>query len=386
MHRTTLGRITTNFGQSLVVFSPFQSSLVVLNSTARLIWEMLSHDQEPEKIANQLSNAFNIAFEKAQNDVEAVRHLWNSEDLPTDVSHAADTTSPFNSFDTIALEQDRQPVSKRTYAINDRVFSIAFQSAEIEAIIQAVLGHRECPAATKPRSLFTVLADKSDYCLIEDGVEVARENSPHRLRHALIYEAAKSCYPDFEWLIFLHAGAVSDGKRCILMPGMPGCGKSTLTAALSLDGYHYVCEDIAPITRKPWSVASVQTRICLREGGWMALKQKYPDLTAVRGGRRWGKQLRYVLPPNSRSISTQLPVQCIIFPEYTPGAVFQFAPISSEEMLARLIQTGAWFSGPQDEDRIKELLAWIETTPGYQLRYQNSEEAMVSIRHLFSNE
>ena len=372
------------FGQSLVVFSPSPSSLVVLNSTACLIWKMLSRGQESETIAQQLSSHFNIALERAKCDVESVAQLWKTSDLPKGAFSNATPKAP--PLDPIILEPDRQSLSQRTYALADAPFSIDFYSSEIEAIIQAVLGNREFSVATKPSDSFEVTIDESDYCLTKNGVEVARENSPHSLRHALIYEASKSSYPDSQWLIFLHAGAVSDGKRCVLMPGLPGCGKSTLTAALALEGFHYVCEDIAPVTRNTWSVASVRTRICLREGGWMALKQKYPDLETVRGGRRWGNQLRYLTPAVNEKELTRLPVHCIVFPEYTPEAAFQLSPITSEEKLARLLQTGAWFSDPQDEERIKELLAWIQATPGYQLRYRDFEEAKASINNLMSNE
>jgi hypothetical protein len=376
-----LDYFTFVLGNSLIVHSTLRDSLVILNPTARLIWEMLSDSYDPSTIASQLACCFDVPQEKARQDVESVLRLRNAEEFP-DVRPII-TQRPFLPAN---IEQDRQPVSRRIYALFKAAFSIDFYSSEIETIIQAVLGHCECSATAEPVDLFEVHIDQSDYCLKKNGIEVARENSPHSLRHALIYEAAKSSYPDFEWLIFLHAGAVSDGKRCILMPGFPGCGKSTLTAALALEGFHYLCEDIAPIARKSWSVAPVRTRICLREGGWLALKQKYPDLKTFQGGHRWGKQLRYLTPPDGQTSTTRLPVHCIVFPEYAAEAEFQLAPVSSEEILARLIQTGAWFSDPQDEDRIKELLTWIESTPGYHLRYQHSEEAIATIRHLISNE
>jgi hypothetical protein len=368
-------------GNGLIVHSHLRDSLVILNSTARLIWEMLADSRDPSTIASTLAYAFDISQEKARQDVESVFRLWNSEEFPDIQPIMVE-----RSLSATDIRQDRQPVSRKTYLLSDVAFSIDFCSSEIESIIHAVLGHRECSSVTETSDLFEVLVDESDYCLKKNGFEVARENSPHSLRHALVYEAAKASYPDSQWLIFLHAGAVSDGKRSILMPGLPGCGKSTLTASLALEGFYYVCEDIAPITRNPWSVASVQTRICLREGGLIALKQKYPDLETVRGGRRWGRQLRYLTPPTIEKDLTRVPVHCIIFPEYTPEAALQLIPISSEEKLARLLQTGAWFSEPQDEERIKELLAWIEATPGYQIRYHNSEEAIVSIKRLIDNE
>jgi hypothetical protein len=47
-----------------------------------------------------------------------------------------------------------------------------------------------------------------------------------------------------------------------------------------------------------------------------------------------------------------------------------------------LIQTGAWFGDSLNHEWIEELLAWIQATPGYQLRYQNTEQAIAAIRFL----
>jgi hypothetical protein len=345
---------------------------------------MLSQGLEPNKIAQQLSSHFNIPLEKVQCDVTSVSQLWDTGNL-TKASLGNLQPKPIPVSPAI-LEKARPSVLQRTYAFSDVAFSIKFHSSEIESIIHCVLGHCEVQASARLLDSFDIIVEDSGYRLNKNGIEVAHESSPHSFRHALVYEAAKSSYPGSQWMIFLHAGAVSNGTRCILMPGVPGCGKSTLTAALTLDGLHYLCEDIAPVSRKPWSVASVRTRICLREGGWQALKQKYPALNAINGGLRWGKRLRYITPPQNGTDPAKVPIHSIVFPEYVPGIALDFSPLSCEEKLVRLIQTGAWFSDPQDEDRIKELLAWIEATPGYHLRYHNSEEAIASIKRLLSDE
>jgi HprK-related kinase A len=44
-------------------------------------------------------------------------------------------------------------------------------------------------------------------------------------------------------LLLLHAGAVEKGGRALLMPALPGSGKSTLTAALSLRGWRLLSDE-----------------------------------------------------------------------------------------------------------------------------------------------
>jgi hypothetical protein len=378
---------TFSFGESLIVVSPLWDSLVLLNSTARLIWELLSKGQEPDVIAGELSARFGISREKADEDVHSVLRLRDSDRFPlsalSEEEYRAIAARNNPPPDAVSLEQDRQPAFRHCYSLSNVPFCISFHSVEIESIIQCVLGHLEISVSGDSRCNFEVLIENNSYCLQKDGIEVGRETSPHSLRHTLIYEIAKAGYPDMDWLIFMHAGAVNNGKRCIVLPGQPGCGKSTITAALIQKGYDYSAEDIVPLSRHDLGVAPVPTRLCLREEGWQAFNREYPGIKALPGSSRWGKPLRYLTPPKTMNRdSYNLPVHCLVFPEYKPGQSAQISPLSSEETLVRLIQTGAWFSTTLNAAIIKELLLWIQTTPAYQLRYENLKEAASVINDL----
>jgi len=351
------------------------------------VWELLAQGQAPDCVAGHLASLYGITPERALEDVDYVHHLWESK-APSFIALSGqgppiDSREDGSPIDFQSLEQDRQPVSQRTYRLSGIPFGIRFHSTEIEAILQSVLGHVEEPAATAPSHHFEVLIDGEVYCLRRDGIEVARETLPHSIRHALVFEIAKISYPELRWLIFLHAGAIRDGEGCVLLPGLPGCGKSTLTAALVHRGFQYVAEDIVPISRKGHLVAPVQTRIWLREGGWQALSREIPELQALPGSPRWGREVRYLTPPGiQRSLPDHLPVRCLAFPEYLPGQPPRISPLSAEDTLARLIQTGAWFGDSIDDTQIEELLDWIQATPSYQLRYGTFQDAISAIRSL----
>jgi hypothetical protein len=48
-------------------------------------------------------------------------------------------------------------------------------------------------------------------------------------------------------LMVMHASALALGDRAILLVGPPGAGKSTMTAALCRDGWHFLADDYAVI-------------------------------------------------------------------------------------------------------------------------------------------
>lgn len=73
--------------------------------------------------------------------------------------------------------------------------------------------------------------------------------------------AADHAYPLLEWgmnwciaghahhYLLLHAAVLERNGRAIVMPGQPGAGKSTLTAALALSGYRLLSDEMTIIDR-----------------------------------------------------------------------------------------------------------------------------------------
>jgi len=49
----------------------------------------------------------------------------------------------------------------------------------------------------------------------------------------------------YRYFMAVHAGVVGNGERCLMFPGAPGRGKTTLTAALSRGGFHYFSDEFA---------------------------------------------------------------------------------------------------------------------------------------------
>ena len=375
---------TYALGEGIVLVGASPDSLVILNSSAGMIWNRLAEGHQAAAVAAGLASHFNIPLERAAKDVEQVFRLWNSNETSAFAHYAQRPQIPWTDGDSAAdLEHDRQPVSCRVYRLSDIPFCIRFHSAETEEMLQFALGHMEVPPAVAPRHDFEVLIEGASYVLRKDGIEAGRENAPHSIRHRLLYEIARISYPDLEWLIFMHGGAVGDEECCAVLPGTTGCGKSTLTAALMQSGFRYVAEDIVALSRNSLRVAPVPTRLCLRAGGWSALCAEFPGLYSPLVTRRWGREVRYLTPPPDGAAATHgLPVHCVIFPEFVQGEATQPVRISAEETLARLIQTGAWFTDSLDETLIGELIRWIHATPGYQLKYGRLSEAVSSIREL----
>jgi ABC-type thiamine transport system ATPase subunit len=53
--------------------------------------------------------------------------------------------------------------------------------------------------------------------------------------------------------LMLHAAVLEKNGRAVVLPGDPGAGKSTLTAALMLDGWRLLSDEITLINRRRWT-------------------------------------------------------------------------------------------------------------------------------------
>ena len=371
------------FGENLAVLSPDRDSMLVLNSSARLIWEYLSEGQDLDCLVDEISLHFGVPREKAVKDVESVFQASLGKGFLTagEGGRNPEKRAARRDLPSRSLKQVGQPVVEKAYRLSDVPFRIRFYAAEIAAIFRLVLGHLEVPLSPHIETVFEVSAEDSCYVLTKDGDEIGRESSPNALRHLLVFEIAKVSYPRMDWLIFMHAGAIADGQRCIVFPGVPGCGKSTLVAALIHAGFRYVAEDLVPVSRE-FGVVPVPARLCIRNGGWLALLREFPEIQALPdSGRENGS--KYVTPPPCAEIlPPHLPVHCLVFPDYSPGRALEISSISSEYALARLVQTGSWFEKNMDDSAVEALLHWIQVTPAYQLCYAALGDAVTAVRSL----
>jgi hypothetical protein len=100
-------------------------------------------------------------------------------------------------------------------------------------------------------------------CVTHDGNAVQCE-SIAQLLHTIenfMFVALQIRRPD---LFFVHAAAVSTGSQAILICGESGAGKSTLCWSLCGAGYHYLSDELAPVSLEETSVQPFPKAITLK--------------------------------------------------------------------------------------------------------------------------
>jgi len=132
-------------------------------------------------------------------------------------------------------------------------------------------------------------------------------------------------------LYFLHSAVVAFGEEAHLLVGGSGAGKSTTCWGLLHHGYHYVSDELAPISINEGVVSPYSHALCMKSPP--PVEYPIPDTTCATGR---GYHVPLSAMPTS-AITTELPVRTIFFVDYQPDSdVSTATSIGHAEAAARL--------------------------------------------------
>lgn len=164
---------------------------------------------------------------------------------------------------------------------------------------------------------------------------------PFPRRHAL---------PMFEWAVnwsaftrpnqylMVHAGVVERDGRALVLSGRPGAGKSTLTAALVLNGWRLLSDEIALIPIGTTRLLPVPRPVSLKGESIQMIRKRWPE--AVIGPETPGTKKGTVahLKPPTRSVeraAEPAKMAWLVFPRFTAEVATSLRPISRAQALLR---------------------------------------------------
>ena len=156
----------------------------------------------------------------------------------------------------------------------------------------------------------------------------------------------------------LHASSLEVGGRALILPGNPGCGKSTLTAGLLARDWSYLCDEFAlidPVTRQ---IHPFPRALCMKEPSFavvdrlgLRLSRQTPYHKATKG------RVAFLNPLDVRTdvVGQPSPVRWVVFPNYVPGASPTLEPMTRSQAAYELARQ--CFNFRAHEGRAVDVLA-----------------------------
>jgi len=184
--------------------------------------------------------------------------------------------------------------------------------------------------------------------------------------------------------LLLHSGVVERHGRTVLLPAMPGSGKSTLTAALALRGFRLLSDEFGVVRLSDSQLLPMLRPIALKNESIDVIARFAPQ--AVIGPRydKTHKGTVAHLAPQLAHVDAchqSAAPALIIFPRHDPSVALEMEPVPRARAFARLAVNSFNYEilGPDGFDALGGV---VQASTCYQLRYRDLDRAVEAITEL----
>lgn len=180
--------------------------------------------------------------------------------------------------------------------------------------------------------------DGDNFLLWENKKQIYKGQSQYALSYILINKILYDCISGNISQHAIHAGGVRRGDYGVILPGLSGRGKSTLTAWLCLNGFGYLTDEllfisddgkITPFTR-PVNLKTREPIVSIQ----FFEKYKKQILISDNGASMIPHRIL-----NKNFLAEKVRATHIIFPQYRDGAQTEFIELSPAKSCLKLLQS-----------------------------------------------
>ena len=210
---------------------------------------------------------------------------------------------------------------------------------------------------------------------------------PARLAHGLFEWGFNWCVgrTSHQWLV-VHAAVVERNGRAIVMPAIPGSGKSTLCAALAVAGWRLLSDEFALIDPQTTEMVALPRPIALKGPSIEIIRARAPQA-------RFGALLtdfddrtaRHLAPPADAVARQDVRVRpgWVVVPKWSAGVPLTLEPVYKARMLAHLADSSFNYTlvGTAGFERLADV---VDQSECFKLTYSNLDEAIARLDALAS--
>ncbi len=181
--------------------------------------------------------------------------------------------------------------------------------------------------------------------------------------------------------LILHAAVLEKNGAAVILPGNPGSGKSTLCAALTMEGWNLLSDELAMIDMDNHHLCYLGRPINLKNHAIEIIKKHYPTAVFSDLFIDTNKGDVALLQPPERNIANfdhaPKPTH-ILFPTYNAGAKLGYTPKAKAETLIELVRNSFNYS-VIGKPAFDYLAAMVTNTKNSTLTYGNLDDSLIGI-------
>lgn len=184
--------------------------------------------------------------------------------------------------------------------------------------------------------------------------------------------------------ITLHYAVLERDGRAVILPAPPGSGKSTLCAALMLDGWRLLSDEMALLDPRTGLLTASPRPISLKNASIDLMRRRAPDVVMgpVALDTLKGTVCHMQVSADSTARARELATPAwIIFPRYEAGAPLTLNPRPKADALLNL-HRNSFNHHVHGRQGFETLADAVERCDVYDLRYSDLDEALACFARL----
>lgn len=184
--------------------------------------------------------------------------------------------------------------------------------------------------------------------------------------------------------LLLHSGVVERGGAAVILPALPGSGKSTLTAGLAASGFRLLSDEFGVLRLDDGMFLPMVRPIALKNESIAVIASLAPGSVfgPVFAGTRKG-DVAHLAPSVDSVDRRRVPAapRMILFPQFEAGAPLQLEAMPRSRAFAKLAVNSFNYEllGPAGFDAVGDLVSRCES---YRLLFGDLEAAIAEIGRL----
>jgi hypothetical protein len=380
-----------------VLFSDPDQELHGLNAAAAWLWCQIEEGRGAEEAAQAFAALASLPPEEAGRSVGGLVEEWIERGWLVDAAAAAETTAAPTAREP---RRPRGPVAQpdarragrtplgpppRFYRVFSTTVSVQLPDARAAAVVDPVLAHLEVGGAAGADVELEVATDEEGFVLFEDGEPVGSVGRREALAPAVKGQLRVLAVDREPYFMQIHAGVILAGDGgCLLLPGAPGSGKTTLTAGLVAAGFGYLSDEAALLVGDPLRVLALPLALTVKSGAVDVLAPLFPGLEGLPVHEREdGRRVRYLPPlgsPDRRA--TSHPARWIVFPRYAPDVETRLLPLAKPAALERLLACCLTLPDWLDAEGVGRLVALLRGVGTWELPLSSLAEGVRALEPL----
>jgi len=354
-------------------------SFLMIEEPAFYMLKLLLKHISLEKIIQNFSNRY-------QNPVSEVRPFVIEIN-----QHLQQYLSPSKKEIFVEKESDddhfpnKSYYTEKAYSINNLGLTICYGDKELEYVIHPLIAQHETDKNDKSGHLFEIyrLSEKLFLKVNGEVIETLNFEETGYLKAAVLLKLLGILYgiESENWMMTVHAAAVTDGDSAIVFPAMAGSGKSTLATLLHAHGFSLLSDDFLAVDIPNKHVYQLPVAATIKQGSFDVLTPHYPELNEIVLERAYtGKQVRYLPVSNSINTNKGFAAKNFVFVTYSEDNTFSFEKVSKKKALQSLLEE-TWVN--PTPSIVTEFFNWFDKTTFFELKYTKTSDALGVVSSLF---